>query len=110
MNNQPALVNIAYFSGEINKNQICHVDMLQLNPELCQMIHNLVGSSSKSDMQSKQLGAPVDDAGDHFNRVPKVFQVEDTDDLRATSEYQIALELQLWKEQQQQLFLNQVLV
>ena len=84
--------------------------MLQLNPELCQMIHNLVGSSSKSDMQPKQMGAPVDDAGDHFNRVPKVFQVEDTDDLRATSEYQIALELQLWKEQQQQLFLNQVLI
>ncbi|XP_063719419.1 centrosomal protein of 120 kDa-like [Symsagittifera roscoffensis] len=91
-----------------------------LNPELCQMIHTLVGSSSHNNRgETKPMGGRGEQGLNNEQQqqteiegdcVGRHVQIEDTDDLRATSEYQVALELQLWKEQQQQLFLNQMKV
>ena len=83
------------------------------------MIHTLVGSSSHNNRgETKPMGGRGEQRLNNEQQqqtetegdcVGRHVQIEDTDDLRATSEYQVALELQLWKEQQQQLFLNQVI-
>ena len=80
-----------------------------MNPELCQMIHNLVETAAATGTKSVSAGGPQGEATEvNGGAVRGQARVMDTSDLRGTSEYQVALELQLWKEQQQQLFITQV--
>ena len=78
-----------------------------MNPELCQMIHNLVETAAATGVKSSASGVESSKVGEGGVGAKTVM---DTSDLRGTSEYQVALELQLWKEQQQQLFITQVIL